>query len=82
MAMSWPGFEEYGSGKKKKEKTTRRSADSDKNKDEVFRLNKVHAFLICKSYLTFSCSKEARNDRLFLRNVRKTGNTPDWCDVL
>lgn len=41
MAMSWPGFEEYGSGKKKKDKTTRRSADSDKNKDEVFRLNKA-----------------------------------------
>ena len=80
--MNWPAFEEYGSGKKKKDKTTRRSADSDKTKDEVFRLNKVHAFLICKSYLTLACSKEARNDRLFLRNVRRTGDTPEWCDVL
>ena len=77
MAMNWPTFEEYNpEGQKTKRKAVRRSDEKGvDSKKEVFRLNKVHSYLICKSYLIFNCEREWREGHLLLRDVH--GPTPD-----
>jgi len=81
MAMNWPTFDEYNPENVKGKRKVRRSDEKAEKKAEVFRLNKVHSFLICKSYLIFNCEREFRDNHLLLRSV-KPGETPDVFKVI
>jgi hypothetical protein len=77
MAMNWPQFEEYNPELLKKPRP-KSALENKTDKNEVFRLNKVHAFLICKSYMIFSCEKEFNSGSFLLRKRRCT---PDLTDI-
>ena len=80
MGMHWPVFEEYNPELLKSKRKVRKSDEKGDSKKEVFRLNKVHSYLICKSYLVFNCENEFNRDHLLLRNIK--GPTPDIFKVI